>query len=203
LQEGNPFASVSDFTIATPLPFLRAFCMAASQEPFAAILGCFPDLAYPSRSSSIGLLGSVLIRVAGNIVCSLSQIGSVEFAARANSAPLGGRVWPHSICWPIATSLSQLQRPVENQSAIGIPSCLIRPSVERPAGDGSQTRSPRPPPAMAAGPRQLSEPSVKHLLHVRSRSAHPKGRTHCRRAEYPLETVVVDSFDASPEPTPQ
>ena len=80
LQEGNR-RFVSDISNRDPIGSrARRLELAASQEPFAAILGCSDSRVPVEIVFDQGLGDLFVIRVAGNIVAP-SQIGSVEFAA--------------------------------------------------------------------------------------------------------------------------
>ena len=77
--------------------------LAATQEPFAIILGCSDSRVPAEIVFDQGLGDLFVIRVAGNIVAS-SQIGSVEFAA----ARFGTRlvvVLGHSQCGAVLATL--------------------------------------------------------------------------------------------------
>src|ERR1700761_7159797 len=92
----------------------RRLELAASQEPFATILGCSDSRVPVEIVFDQGLGDLFVIRVAGNIVAP-SLIGSVEFAAEQFHTRLVV-VLGHTRCGAIETTLEQLQRPVENQS---------------------------------------------------------------------------------------
>src|SRR5258708_6209513 len=129
LQEGNR-RFVSDISNRDAIVSrARRLELAASQEPFAAILGCSDSRVPVEIVFDQGLGDLFVIRVAGNIVAP-SQIGSVEFAAEQFGTRLVV-VLGHTQCGAIETTLQQLQRPVENQSR-NLHSIvdLIRPSVE-------------------------------------------------------------------------
>src|ERR1700729_4573041 len=129
LQEGNR-RFVSDISNRDAIASrARRLELAASQEPFAAILGCSDSRVPVEIVFDPGLGDLFVIRVAGNIVAP-SLIGSVEFAAEQFGTRLVV-VLGHTQCGAIATTLQQLQRPVETQSH-NLHSIveLIRPSVE-------------------------------------------------------------------------
>jgi carbonic anhydrase len=171
----------------------RRMEVAASQAPFAAILGCSDSRVPVEIVFDQGLGDLFVIRVAGNIVAP-SQIGSVEFAA----AQFGTRlvvVLGHTRCGAIEATLQQLQRPLENQSR-NLHSIvdLIRPSVE-----GLLTTDLRHDlGALArAAVRANIRASVQHLRHgsdiieqlIQNAGLMVVG------AEYSLETGMVDFFD--------
>src|SRR6202171_1979857 len=88
--------------------------LAASQEPFAIILGCSDSRVPAEIVFDQGLGDLFVIRVAGNIVAP-SQVGSVEFAA----ARFGTRlvvVLGHSQWGALLATIEELQRPTANQS---------------------------------------------------------------------------------------
>src|SRR5712664_2768646 len=129
LQEGNR-RFVSDVSKRDAIASrARRLEMAASQEPFAAILGCSDSRVPVEIVFDQGLGDLFVIRVAGNIVAP-SLIGSVEFAAEQFGTRLVV-VLGHSRCGAIETTLEQLQRPVENQSR-NLHSIVdfIRPGIE-------------------------------------------------------------------------
>src|SRR5471030_2081107 len=114
LKEGNR-RFVSDISNRDAIAGrARRLELAASQEPFAAILGCSDSRVPVEIVFDQGLGDLFVIRVAGNIVAP-SLIGSVEFAAEQFGTRLGV-VLGHSRCGAIEATLEQLQRPVENQS---------------------------------------------------------------------------------------
>src|SRR5277367_2062075 len=129
LQEGNGrFTSdVSNRDAITGRA--RRLELAASQAPFAAILGCSDSRVPVEIVFDQGLGDLFVIRVAGNIVAP-SLIGSVEFAAEQFGTRLVV-VLGHSRCGAIETTLEQLRRPVENQSR-NLHSIVdfIRPAVQ-------------------------------------------------------------------------
>src|ERR1700719_5301615 len=107
----------------------RRMELAASQEPFAAILGCSDSRVPVEIVFDQGLGDLFVIRVAGNIVAP-SQIGSVEFAAEAFHTRLVV-VLGHSSCGAVQATLQQLARPWREQSR-NLNSIVhrIRPAVE-------------------------------------------------------------------------
>src|SRR5260370_32371559 len=129
LQEGNR-RFVSDISNRDAITSrARRLELAASQEPFAAILGCSDSRVPVEIVFDQGLGDLFVIRVAGNIVAP-SLIGSVEFAAEQFWTRLVV-VLGHSRCGAIEATLEQLQRPTENQSRY-LRSIVdrVRPSVE-------------------------------------------------------------------------
>ena len=87
LREGNRrfVAEVRDSDAPTSQTRRRE--VAASQEPFAIILGCSDSRVPAEIVFDQGLGDLFVIRVAGNIVAP-SQVGSVEFAAERFRAAL-------------------------------------------------------------------------------------------------------------------
>src|SRR6267142_3833223 len=129
LREGNR-RFVSDVRSHDTLTSqARRLAVAASQEPFAIILGCSDSRVPAEIVFDQGLGDLFVIRVAGNIVAS-SQIGSVEFAAERFGTPLVV-VLGHSRCGAVLATLEELMRPREKQSR-NLRSIVdrIRPSVE-------------------------------------------------------------------------
>jgi carbonic anhydrase len=107
----------------------RRLALAASQEPFAIILGCSDSRVPAEIVFDQGLGDLFVIRVAGNIVAP-SQIGSVEFAASRFGTRLVV-VLGHSNCGAITATIEELSRPSDKQSR-NLRSIVdrIRPSVE-------------------------------------------------------------------------
>ena len=197
LQDGNR-RFVSDVSNRDVIASgVRRLELAASQEPFAAILGCSDSRVPVEIVFDQGLGDLFVIRVAGNIVAP-SQIGSVEFAAEKFGTRLVV-VLGHTLCGAIETTLQQLQRPVENQSR-NLRSIvdLIRPSVENLLAtelrhDLHALRH--------AAVRANIQASVRRLRHGSDiiEQLIQKAELMVVGAEYSLETGVVDFFDALPE----
>jgi carbonic anhydrase len=167
--------------------------LAASQEPFAAILGCSDSRVPVEIVFDQGLGDLFVIRVAGNIVAP-SLIGSVEFAAEQFGTRLVV-VLGHTQCGAIETTLQQLQRPIENQSR-NLHSIvdLIRPSVEGLLA----TELKHDLPALGrAAVRANIQASVRHLRHGSDiiEQLIQKAGLMVVGAEYSLETGVVEFFD--------
>ena len=93
---------------------LRRAQVANDQDPFAIILGCSDSRVPAERVFDQGLGDLFVIRVAGNVVAP-SQIGSVEFAAEKFGTRLVV-VLGHTQCGAILATLSELQRPSDQQS---------------------------------------------------------------------------------------
>src|SRR5664279_4537067 len=103
LQEGNR-RFVSDISNRDATGGrARRLELTASQEPFAAILGCSDSRVPVEIVFDQGLGDLFVIRVAGNIVAP-SQIGSVEFAAERSGTRLV-IVLGHSRCGAVLATL--------------------------------------------------------------------------------------------------
>jgi carbonic anhydrase len=197
LQEGNR-RFVSDISNRDAIASrARRLELAASQEPFAAILGCSDSRVPVEIVFDQGLGDLFVIRVAGNIVAP-SLIGSVEFAA----VQFGTRlvvVLGHTQCGAIETTLQQLRRPIENQSR-NLHSIvdLIRPSIEGLLA--TDLRHDLQALARAAV-RANIRASVRHLRHGSDiiEQLIQKDGLMVVGAEYSLETGVVDFFDGLSE----
>jgi len=193
LQEGN-HRFVSDIGNREAITGrARRWELAATQEPFAAILGCSDSRVPVEIVFDQGLGDLFVIRVAGNIVAP-SQIGSVEFAAEQFGTRLVV-VLGHTQCGAIQTTLQQLQRPIENQSR-NLRSIvdLIRPSVEGLLA--TELRHDLHALARAAV-RANIRASVQRLRHgsdIIEQLIHKAGLMVVG-AEYSLQTGVVDFFD--------
>jgi carbonic anhydrase len=193
LQDGNRRFASDDSNRDAITGRVRRLELAASQEPFAVILGCSDSRVPVEIVFDQGLGDLFVIRVAGNIVAP-SQIGSVEFAAEQFGTRLVV-VLGHTGCGAIETTLQQLQRPVENQSH-NLHSIvdLIRPSVVGLL----QTELRHDMPALGrAAVRANIRASVKHLRHGSDIIEHliQKAGLFVVGAEYSLETGIVDFFD--------
>ncbi len=170
---------------------------AASQEPFAIILGCSDSRVPAEIVFDQGLGDLFVIRVAGNIVAP-SQVGSVEFAA----ARFGTRlvvVLGHSRCGAILATLEELGRPSEDQSK-NLRSIVdrIRPSVEALLATELEDQ---PDALVQSAVRANIRASVNHLRHGSEVLEHLilKDNLCVVGAEYSLETGLVDFFDGVPE----
>jgi carbonic anhydrase len=193
LQEGNR-RFVSDITSRHTFESrTRRLELASGQQPFAAILGCSDSRVPVEIVFDQGLGDLFVIRVAGNIVAP-SQIGSVEFAAVQFDTRLVV-VLGHSQCGAIATTLEQLQRPIENQSR-NLHSIveLIRPSVEGLLA--TELRHDLPALAREAV-RANIRASVKNLRHGSDiiEQLIQEAGLMVVGAEYSLKTGMVDFFD--------
>jgi carbonic anhydrase len=201
LQEGN-HRFVSDIGNREAITGrARRLQLAATQEPFAAILGCSDSRVPVEIVFDQGLGDLFVIRVAGNIVAP-SQIGSVEFAAEQFGTRLVV-VLGHTQCGAIETTLEQLQRPIENQSR-NLHSIvdLIRPSVEGLLA--TELRHDLHALARAAV-RANIRASVQHLRHgsdIIEQLIHKAGLMVVG-AEYSLQTGVVDFFDGLEQTGPE
>src|ERR1700730_17637080 len=193
LQEGNR-RFVSDISNRDAIASgARRLELTASQEPFAAILGCSDSRVPVEIVFDQGLGDLFVIRVAGNIVAP-SLIGSVEFAAERFGTRLVV-VLGHTKCGAIDATLQQLQRPIENQSR-NLHSIvdLIRPSVE---GLLATELRHDPETLVRQAVRSNIRASVSHL-----RYGSPMIEQLVRHdgllvvgAEYSLETGLVDFFE--------
>lgn len=173
--------------------------LAASQEPFAIILGCSDSRVPAEIVFDQGLGDLFVIRVAGNVVAS-SQIGSVEFAA-ARFATRLVVVLGHSQCGAVLATLEELQQPTAQQSR-NLRSIVdrVRPSVEA---------------LLATELRHDAEALVQHAVRANIRASANQLRNGSeileeliRRngllvvgAEYSLDTGLVDFFDGMPQAT--
>ena len=167
--------------------------VAASQEPFAIILGCSDSRVPAEIVFDQGLGDLFVIRVAGNIVAP-SQVGSVEFAAERYHTRLVV-VMGHSQCGAILATLEELGRPSRDQSKnLRTIVDRIRPSVEPLlAAELAHHHDTLVPLAVRANIRA----SANHLRHgseILEQLIQDDGLLIVG-AEYSLETGVVDFFD--------
>jgi carbonic anhydrase len=194
LRDGNSrFASGQSNPLAG-LSHARRAELAASQEPFAIVLGCSDSRVPAELVFDQGLGDLFVIRVAGNIVAP-SQVGSVEFAAARFRTRLVV-VLGHSRCGAILATLESLQRPAAPQDSRNLRSIVnhIRPSLQ-PLLDT--------PLAKDAG--ALVDHAVR--ANIRASAAHLRHGSELLKqliqdeglwvvgAEYSLETGIVDFFD--------
>jgi carbonic anhydrase len=199
LQDGNS-RFVSDISNRDAITSRsRRLELAASQAPFAAILGCSDSRVPVEIVFDQGLGDLFVIRVAGNIVAP-SLIGSVEFAAEQFGTRLVV-VLGHTKCGAIETTLQQLQRPIENQSR-NLRSIVdfIRPSIE---GLLSTDLRHDLPALGHAAVRANIRASVRNLRHGSDiiEQLIQKAGLLVVGAEYSLETGVVDFFEGMPKST--
>ena len=197
LQEGNR-RFVSDTRSPDSLASqTRRNELAASQEPFAIILGCSDSRVPAEIVFDQGLGDLFVIRVAGNIVAS-SQVGSVEFAA----ARFGTRlvvVLGHSQCGAVLATLEELQQSTENQSQ-NLRSIVdrVRPSVEALLSTDLRND---PDALVRLAVRANICVSANHLRHgseVLEQLIQNNGLIVVG-AEYSLESGLVDFFDGVPD----
>src|SRR5271169_3711263 len=193
LRDGNR-RYVADVRSRDTLPSrARRIELTASQEPFAAILGCSDSRVPVEIVFDQGLGDLFVIRVAGNIVAP-SQIGSVEFAAEQFGSRLVV-VLGHTRCGAIETTLEQLQRPVENQSR-NLHSIVdfIRPAVEGLLATNLKDDHDA---LVHEACRANIRASVNHLRHGSDiiENLIQNAGLMVVGAEYSLETGVVDFFE--------
>ncbi len=167
--------------------------VAASQAPFAIVLGC-SDARVPAELVFDQGLGDLfVIRVAGNIVAP-SQVGSVEFAAERFGTRLVV-VLGHSQCGAITATLEELGRPTQSPNLRSIVD-RVRPSVEGLLAAGLHDHAALVNAAVRANIRA----STDHLRHGSALLEQRIQRDGLLvvGAEYSLETGEVDFFDGMP-----
>jgi carbonic anhydrase len=197
LQEGNR-RFVSDVRSRETLTSqARRNEVAASQEPFAIILGCSDSRVPAEIVFDQGLGDLFVIRVAGNIVAS-SQVGSVEFAA----ARFGTRlvvILGHSQCGAVLATLEELQRPTGSQSR-HLRSIVdrVRPSVEALLA----TELKHDPEALVRqavrANIRVAANQLRHGSEVLEHLIQQEGLLVVG-SEYSLQTGIVEFFDGMPE----
>lgn len=196
LQQGN-LRFVSDLPNRRIQPGQeRRAAFAASQEPFAIILGCSDSRVPAELVFDQGLGDLFVIRVAGNIVAP-SQVGSVEFAAERFGTRLVV-VLGHSMCGAILATIEEMGRPTEGQSA-NLRSIVdrIRPAVE-PLLRTDLRHAPEALVQQAVRANICA--SANHLRHgsrLLEQLIQREGLVVVG-AEYSLQTGVVDFFDGLP-----
>ncbi len=129
LIEGNRRFASSEPSLAAMQDEARRAAVAATQDPYAVILGCSDSRVPAEIVFHQGLGDLFVIRVAGNIVAP-SQVGSVEFAVEQFGLRLVV-VLGHSMCGAIKATVDALQRPrtVASRNIAAIVD-RVRPSVE-------------------------------------------------------------------------
>ena len=170
----------------------RRAALAASQEPFAIILGCSDSRVPAEMVFDQGLGDLFVIRVAGNIVAP-SLVGSVEFAASRFGTRLVV-VLGHTQCGAIHATLDELRRPGGTQSR-NLQSIVdrVRPAIEGLFAAGTLDDAT----LVAQSVRSNIRASADHLRHgpalleqmIRDHDLLVVG------AEYSLETGIVDFCD--------
>jgi carbonic anhydrase len=196
LREGNR-RFVSDASFFNTLSHQsRRHTLTVDQEPFAILLGCSDSRVPAEIIFDQGLGDLFVIRVAGNIVAP-SQIGSIEFAVERFDTQLVV-VMGHSKCGAILATLEELKRPSEDQSQ-NLRSIVnrIRPSVE-PLLATNLGR--HPDILLQQAVRANISSSVNQLRHGSEvlEKLIQEDALLIVRAEYSLDTGVVDFFDAPP-----
>jgi len=197
LREGN-LRFVSDVRSSDTLASeARRNQVAASQEPFAIILGCSDSRVPAEIVFDQGLGDLFVIRVAGNIVAP-SQIGSVEFAAERYGTRLVV-VLGHSRCGAVQATLEELTRPREKQSR-NLASIVdrIRPSVEALLATEVRHDSDALVDQAVRSNVRVSANHLRHGSEVLEELIQTNGLLVVG-AEYSLETGIVDFFDGVPE----
>jgi carbonic anhydrase len=196
LRDGNRrFASGQSNPLAG-LSHARRAELAASQEPFAIVLGCSDSRVPAELVFDQGLGDLFVIRVAGNIVAP-SQVGSVEFAAARFRTRLVV-VLGHSRCGAILATLESLQRPATVQDSRNLRSIVerIRPSLEplldtplANDADALVNEAVRANICASAHHLRYGSPLLEQL--IQDEGLRVVG------AEYSLETGIVDFFDGA------
>ena len=190
-REGRGGAAVRSFDAAQA-------AAAASQRPFAIVLGCSDSRMPVEIVFDQGFGDLFVVRVAGNIVAP-SIVGSIEFAA----SQFGTRlvvVMGHTGCGAVAATLQTLATGLgpasKNQRAI---TDRIAPHVEAIArsGSGTGTGGDADAGTMRDAVRANVRASVDHLRHGSQilEELVLKGRVVVVGAEYDLETAQVEFFD--------
>ena len=190
LEEGNQRFRQGSGGVAAGRGFDAARGTAASQQPFAIVLGCSDSRTPVEIVFDQGFGDLFVVRVAGNIVAP-SIVGSIEFAA----SQFGTRlvvVMGHTGCGAITATMSALatgQGP-ESKNLRAITD-RIAPHIEAIAQRGSGPEAMRE--AMQANVRA----SVDHLRHGSQilEDLVLKGRVVVVGAEYVLETGQVQFFE--------
>jgi carbonic anhydrase len=197
LRDGNRRFAAGQSNSLAGLNARRAE-LAASQEPFAILLGCSDSRVPAELVFDQGLGDLFVIRVAGNIVAP-SQVGSVEFAAARFRTRLVV-VLGHSRCGAILATLESLQRPAAVQDSRNLRSIVerVRPSVEplldTPLASDAEALVDH---AVRANIRASAD-HLRHGSQLLEQLIDDEG-LRVVGAEYSLETGIVDFFDGMHE----
>ncbi len=171
--------------------------VAASQEPFAIILGCSDSRVPAEIVFDQGLGDLFVIRVAGNIVAP-SQIGSVEFAAERFGTRLVV-VLGHSMCGAITATLEELGRKSEERSRnLRAIVDRIRPSVQALVRNGQGLQGDELVHQAVRANIRVSANQLRHGSEILEQLIQKNGLLVVG-AEYSLETGLVDFFDGLPD----
>ncbi|HSS00553.1 MAG TPA: carbonic anhydrase [Kofleriaceae bacterium] len=190
LEEGNQRFRQGSGGVAAGRGFDAARGTAASQQPFAIVLGCSDSRTPVEIVFDQGFGDLFVVRVAGNIVAP-SIVGSIEFAA----SQFGTRlvvVMGHTGCGAITATMNALAtgHGPESKNLRAITD-RIAPHIEAIAQRGPGPETMRE--AMQANVRA----SVDHLRHGSQilEELVLKGRVVVVGAEYVLETGQVQFFE--------
>jgi carbonic anhydrase len=197
LRDGNRRFAADVRSLDTLATRTRRRELAASQEPFAIVLGCSDSRVPAELVFDQGLGDLFVIRVAGNIVAP-SQVGSVEFAAERFGTRLVV-VLGHSRCGAIQATLEELVRPLADQSR-HLRSIVdrIRPAVEPLLATDLRQRPETLVPAAVRANIRASASQLRHGSEVLEQRIQTGGLLVVG-AEYSLETGVVEFFDGVPD----
>lgn len=169
---------------------------AATQRPFAVILGCSDSRIPVEIVFDVGFGDLFVVRVAGNIVAP-SLVGSIEFAV----SQFGSRlvvVMGHTDCGAVAATLHALETGMGPESKnIRAITDRIAPHIEALPRDGDPGR------LAHAAVRANVRASVDHLRHGSPllEELVAAGTVAVVGAEYDLATGIVDFFDGAASST--
>ncbi|HVR98279.1 MAG TPA: carbonic anhydrase [Thermoanaerobaculia bacterium] len=195
LRDGNQRFVSGVRSLDALLSPTRRLALAASQSPFATVLGCSDSRVPAEIVFDQGLGDLFVIRVAGNIVAP-SQVGSVEFAAARFGTPLVV-VLGHTQCGAILATLEELRSGASHSPNLRSIVSRIRPSVETLLAAGLESDDES---LVRQAVRANVRASADHLRHGSAllEQMIQEGRLLVVGAEYSLETGEVDFFDGVP-----
>lgn len=192
LRDGNArfVAGKSDPAMFETATRLQEF--AVEQHPFAIVLGCSDSRVPVEFVFDQGIGDLFVVRVAGNIAAR-SQVGSIEFAARAFGVRLIV-VLGHSRCGAVEAVVEELRKPSALQSDnLDFVVDRIRPAVEKVMADGYG----HDPEMLVA---EVGRENVRHSANALRDSSKiieqliEQESLMITGAEYSLQTGVVDFF---------
>jgi carbonic anhydrase len=159
--------------------------LAATQHPFAVILGCADSRTGPELLFDQGLGDLFVVREAGNVVDD-HTIGSIEYAVEHLHSPLVV-VLGHERCGAVAAARDTVAAKGHAEGHIESLVAAIRPAVEATAGQDADATC-RANIGNMVRALQDSEPLIKHLA--------DKGEVTVVGAYYDLDTGLVTFLPA-------
>ncbi len=192
LRDGNARFVAGEADPAALEHEARRQIFAAEQHPFAIVLGCSDSRVPVECVFDQGIGDLFVVRVAGNIAAR-SQVGSIEFAARAFGVRLI-LVLGHSRCGAVEAVVDEMRKPSALQSDnLDFVVDRIRPAVEQVMADGYG----HDPEMLVAEVGRENVRRSKEVLRDSSKIIEQlidEEGLMITGAEYSLQTGVVDFF---------